>query len=353
MHASLDFLKDFPVGICIIDSNYHVKYWNKRLAVWVGIQMEDIIGKDLRDFFPHLREPHYKDRLDLLFEGGSAAFFSPLLHKALFTPVRPSNHDTHNTTAIARPDDTGEEHQIVFVIEDVSALSRRTKQLEKSNQQLREFTDVASHDLKAPLRRIRQALTFLRGELKDDLEEIPEKFMGIIANQAQDMEELLNALMLYSKAQSSSIKLAQYSVQKSLNKALSHLAVTIEETGTKITYDTLPKIKCDRDMMNLLFQNLISNSIKYTEADHPQIHITAEQQDENWLFCIEDNGIGIPDKYIKTVFQPFKRLHTTQEYPGTGIGLATCKNIIDRHNGKIWATSEPGKGSKFYFLIPA
>jgi chemotaxis family two-component system sensor kinase Cph1 len=165
------------------------------------------------------------------------------------------------------------------------------------------------------------------------------------------MHALIDDLLSLSRVTSKRVIIGPASVSKMLDRALENLEVTIKESRVLIEQDPLPSLAVDNTQIILLFQNLISNAIKFRSEEKPKIHIGAEQQKEYWLFNVTDNGIGFKQKYIDRIFLPFRRLHARERYPGTGIGLAICKKIVEQHGGTIWAKSEIGKGSTFYFTI--
>jgi light-regulated signal transduction histidine kinase (bacteriophytochrome) len=166
------------------------------------------------------------------------------------------------------------------------------------------------------------------------------------------MQNLIQDLLAYSRVTTKGNEFKDIKMEEALEQALVNLKMSIEENNANITHDPLPIITADYSQMIQLLQNLIGNSIKYRSDKIPEIHISAQEKDNDWIFSVEDNGIGIDPQYSDQVFQIFKRLHTNEEYKGTGIGLAITKRIIERHSGRIWVESELGKGSKFYFTIP-
>jgi light-regulated signal transduction histidine kinase (bacteriophytochrome) len=183
------------------------------------------------------------------------------------------------------------------------------------------------------------------------LDEDAQEFIYYAVDGAKRMQSLISDLLSYSRIKSRAKSMKNVDFQEIVERAKEHLKFMIEESEAEITYDELPTLKVDRGQMVQLIQNLINNSIKYND-NKPVIHISAEKQNSEWIFSVTDNGIGINAKYSERVFQIFQRLHTKREYSGTGIGLAICKKIIERHNGKIWVESEENNGATFYFSIP-
>ncbi len=224
-------------------------------------------------------------------------------------------------------------------------------ELERSNTELERFAYIASHDLKEPLRTIRSFTDLLSQRYRGKLDKEADEFIGFVQDGTGRMEQLIDDLLTYSRVSESKIPVP-VDCNKMLVRAIANLTVLIERKGGKVTFDPLPTLMMDDMNMELLFQNLINNGIKFHGEDPPRIHISARQTNEEWLFSISDNGIGIEEPHKEQIFQIFKRLHSRSEYAGTGIGLAICKKIIDILGGKIWVESEPGKGSVFFFTIP-
>ena len=228
----------------------------------------------------------------------------------------------------------------------------RTIELELSNKDLQQFAYVASHDLREPLRMISSFLQLLERRYKDRLDDDANEFIGFAVDGAKRLDYMINDLLEYSRVANSKREFSNVDVNKVLEQTILNLKSAIDDNGAEITYDPLPTIFGDEQLLILLFQNLISNSIKYRREEVPKINISVIKESNQYLFAIKDNGIGMSSEHIKKIFTIFQRLHTKEEYEGTGIGLAIAQKIVHQHAGEIWAESELGKGSTFYFMIP-
>lgn len=226
------------------------------------------------------------------------------------------------------------------------------QEFKRSNQELEQFAYVASHDLQEPLRAIAGYTQLLVYDYRDRLDETALVYADFIVDGAKRMQQLIEDLLAYSRVGIRGQEFAPTDCNAVLQQVLRNLQVAIADNQATITADPLPTVNGDRNQLVQLLQNLIGNAIKFHRDEPPQVYITAHQQDNDWLFQVQDNGIGIKPQYLERIFEVFKRLHTRREYPGTGIGLAICKKIATRHGGHIWATSEPGVGTTFYFTIP-
>jgi signal transduction histidine kinase len=231
-------------------------------------------------------------------------------------------------------------------------LKQLAAELERSNADLQQFAYAASHDLQAPLRVIAGFINLLGKRYKGRLDEKADEFIASTIDGVNRMSMLIKDLLEYARVDTQRKTFKPTDCASSLCEALSDLQKVIEESGASITYDSLPTVKADAVQLTSLFQNLISNAIKFRGDNLPEIHVSAVQNGDDWVFSVRDNGIGIDKKFAKKIFDVFERLHTREEYEGTGIGLAICKKIVERHGGKIWVESDPGKGSTFYFTIP-
>jgi signal transduction histidine kinase len=225
--------------------------------------------------------------------------------------------------------------------------------LSRSNQELEQFAYIASHDLQTPLRSITGFLDLLARRYGGKLGPEADEFISFAVQGAQRMHQLINDILAYSRVGTRGNPFEALESREPLARALENLQAEIEENRTEITHDELPMVTGDRNQLVQLLQNLIGNAIKYRKSEEPpRIHIAAVDRKTNWEFRVHDNGAGIDPQYSERIFQIFQRLHTAAEYPGTGIGLAICKKIVERHGGRIWVESEPGKGSVFYFTLP-
>jgi signal transduction histidine kinase/CBS domain-containing protein len=226
------------------------------------------------------------------------------------------------------------------------------QEFQRSNQELEQFAYVASHDLQEPLRAIAGYTQLLVNEYRDRLDETALEYADFIVDGAKRMQQLIQDLLTYSRVGTRGQEFAPTDCNAVLQQALQNLQVAIADNQATITAEPLPTVNGDRNQLVQLLQNLIGNAIKFHRDEPPHVYITAQKQDNDWLFQIQDNGIGIKPQYLERIFEVFKRLHTRREYPGTGIGLAICKKIATRHGGRIWAKSESGVGTIFYFTIP-
>ncbi|WP_424725032.1 PAS domain-containing sensor histidine kinase [Methanobacterium sp.] len=237
------------------------------------------------------------------------------------------------------------------LMETQDELMDTIKQLEISNKELKNFAYVTSHDLREPLRMITSFLQLLERRYYDQLDQDANDFIGYAVDGAKRLDLMINDILIYSKV-SKGRKLSEVDINNVIKKVYINLISSIEETDTEITYDSLPTLITDESLMIQLFQNLIANSIKYRGKEKPKIHISAKKEGNKHIFSVKDNGIGIDQKYVKKIYTIFKRLHTSEEYDGTGIGLAIVQKIVQQFGGEIWVESEVGKGSTFYFTIP-
>lgn len=249
---------------------------------------------------------------------------------------------------------TTEELQLsnMYLTNAQDELNETIKKLEISNSELEQFAYVASHDLQEPLRMISSFTQLLERKYKDELDKGALEYIAFTVDGAKRMQCLINDLLTYSRLTSDAEEFVEVNLDEVLDEALFNLKMEIKENMVVITREPLPHIFVDYSQMVQLFQNLIGNAIKYKSEKTPIIYIYGQEESENWLFKIEDNGIGIEPEYFERIFQIFRRLHTKDEYEGTGIGLSICKKIVERHGGQIWVESELGKGSTFCFTIP-
>lgn len=235
----------------------------------------------------------------------------------------------------------------------MAALAAKDEELQRSNTELEQFAYVASHDLQEPLRMVGSYTQLLSRRYKGKLDADADEFIAFAVDGVTRMQRLINDLLQYSRVGTKGREPEPTDSTVVLERALANLGMAIEDNKATVTHDPLPVVMADDRQLEQLFQNLVGNAIKFHGVEPPRIHIRAERSNGCWMFAVKDNGIGIEPQYFDRIFQVFQRLHTMKEYPGTGIGLAVCKKIVERHGGRIWVESEPGKGTSFQFTMPA
>jgi light-regulated signal transduction histidine kinase (bacteriophytochrome) len=230
-------------------------------------------------------------------------------------------------------------------------LNKTLGELELSNKELEQFAYVASHDLQEPLRKVRNFTELLAKRYKNHLDGKADKFIDYIVDGVIRMQGLISDLLSYSRLDTQGKELNLTDSTQVFAQVLDNMQIAIDKSGAKITHDPLPTVMADAMQLGQLFQNLIGNSIKFCDNGAIHIHIAAEKKNNECVFSVCDNGIGIEAEYAERIFEIFQRLHSQSDYPGTGIGLAICKKIVERHGGRIWMKSEPEKGATFYFTL--
>ncbi len=231
-------------------------------------------------------------------------------------------------------------------------LERTMAELARSNADLEQLAYVTSHDLQEPLHMVARYLHLLNRRYKGKLDSSADQFIGYALDGANRMKRLINDLLAYSRVDSEGKDFAPTNCEAIFDRALANLKAMVEASGAVVNHDALPSVMGDDSQLTQLFQNLIGNAIKFHGEEPPGVHVSAQKKENEWLLSVQDNGIGIDPEHSERVFMIFQRLHTEPDYPGTGIGLSICKKIVERHGGRIWVDSEPGKGSTFYFTIP-
>jgi signal transduction histidine kinase len=230
---------------------------------------------------------------------------------------------------------------------------RTLAELMRSNSELEQFAYVASHDLKEPLRKVRVYLQLLERRYHGQLDDEASQFIGHAVDAAERMQNLVQDLLAYARVGSRSKPVEAVDCALPFNEAVANLEAVIRDGDATVAHGPLPTVWADGAQLVQLFQNLLSNAVKFRSRQPPQVHVEAEPKDGEWLFAVRDNGIGIDPRFIDRLFVIFQRLHSQSEYPGTGIGLAICKKIVERHGGRIWVESKMGEGATFWFTLPA
>lgn len=231
-------------------------------------------------------------------------------------------------------------------------LAGKAEELARSNAELEQFAYVASHDLQEPLRMVASYTQLLARRYGGKLGTEADEFIGFAVDGAKRMQQLIQDLLSYSRVTTKGKALDLMPAEAACNLALGNLQETIKDSNAKVCVGPLPEVLADASQLTQLFQNLIGNAVKYRNERKPEIQVAAKSNRDHWVFSVQDNGIGIEPQYFERIFQMFQRLHTRKDYSGTGIGLAVCRKIVERHGGRIWVESQPGQGSTFLFTIP-
>lgn len=342
-------------SILRMDLNGVIQSWNAGAEKLYGYTEDEMIGQNIKSLTP----PEHESTISLLElaeqdqEQGSISTETVRMTKSgervhvliTISPVKDQSGDTIGYACIAR--------NIQARIEAEQQLRENTEELLKANADLKDFVYIASHDLQEPLRLITSYLNILHEDYGDKFDEDGLRYMGYTLESADRLQQLILDLLGYSRLTTSEAPLVKCNSAETIQAALDDLQLMVNNKSAEIIIDdNLPTLICDQTQLRLLFQNLISNSIKYSKEDEPpKIRISAKETDKKYQFTVEDNGIGFEAKHAERIFKVFRRLHARHKYEGTGIGLAICKKIVGRHGGKIWAESEVGKGSKFHFTI--
>jgi PAS domain S-box-containing protein len=232
-------------------------------------------------------------------------------------------------------------------------LERRAADLERSNAELERFAYVASHDLSEPLRMVSGFVSLLQTRYGDRLDDDAEEFMRYIVDGVDRMQALIRDLLTYSRVGRAPLELEAVAMGPLVERVLEGMQTSIDESDARIEVGDLPTVRGDAIQLSQLVQNLVANALKFTGDEPPVVRVSAAREGNEWAFAVADEGIGIDRQYDDRIFQVFQRLHAPNEYPGTGVGLAICRAIADRHGGRIWVESAPGEGSVFRFTLPA
>jgi len=240
---------------------------------------------------------------------------------------------------------------IAGIERDITTSKRAEAELRRSNAELEQFAYVASHDLQEPLRAMAGTVQLLQRRYQGQLDARADEIIAHSVAAVTRMQTLISDLLAFSRLARHGNPFAPTDCATVLSDVLAILEVAIAESGAVITHDALPEVMADASQLRQLLQNLLSNAIKFRSDDSLRIHVSARRDQNGWLFSVRDNGLGIEGQYFERIFEIFQRLHTRDEYPGTGIGLAVCKKIVERHGGRIWLESQAGEGATFHFTI--
>ncbi len=344
-----------PKGLCMLDTDLRYVRINQRLADINGASREAHIGKTIREMVPDLH-PETELRLRQVIETGLPVLDVELTAQA---PGKPGEVRTCLEQWCPYKDSRGKVLGLNIEVEDISerkkseaCLRQTSGELVRSNNDLEHFACVVSHELQEPLRMVTGFCGLLKERFDGKLDESAAQYLSLAVDGAQRMQALIQALLTYSRVGNPGEPALPIHMEDALRAALDTLKDSIGDAGARITAEPLPTVPGNALQLAQVFQNLIGNALKYRAKTAPEVHISAKREDRVWLISVRDNGMGFDPLDAGKIFTIFQRLHTREEYPGTGIGLAICKKIIDRHGGRIWADSLPGRGSTFFFTLP-
>lgn len=339
-------------GIWVIDSNARTTYVNQAMARMLGYEELEMFGRSLFDFMDEQAIQSANDNMELRRQGIAQRYEFRLKNQDgkdvwTYMSTSPVMDEKGNLLSSCT---------LVYNITERKEADRQmlqlTEDLKRSNEELEQFAYVASHDLQEPLRAVTSYTQLLADRYQGNLDEKADKYINYIVDGATRMQQLINDLLAYSRLGTRGQEFEPADCNAAVQQSLCNLQIAIAEKKAVITCDAMPTVMADESQLVQLFQNLIANSIKFCRQDIPLIDIAARRQENEWLFYVRDNGIGIAPEYADRIFIIFGRLHGRREYSGTGIGLAMCKRIVERHGGRIWVESQEGKGATFYFSIP-
>jgi PAS domain S-box-containing protein len=363
-----DLLEAAPDAMVVVNRQGVIVLVNTQAEQMFGYGREELLGKPIELLVPvALREAHAGHRDKYLADPqrrpmGSRMQLAALRKDGSGVPVEISLSPVETDDGklvIAAVRDVTERLRMEEIRREVdqrrateAALTLHAAELARSNADLEQFAYVASHDLQEPLRMVANYTQLLAKRYRGRLDQDADEFIGYVVDGAGRMHQLISDLLAYSRVGTRGKALGPIDCESLFVAVLGDLRLAIEQAGAVVTHDPLPTILGDSVQLGQLLQNLLMNAIKFRGAEPPRVHVAAERNGQDWEFSVRDNGIGIAPEHRERIFLIFQRLHTAAEYPGTGIGLAISKRIVERHSGRIWVDSNPGGGTTFYFTLP-
>ena len=349
-------LEAAPDAVVIVDAQGRIEMVNRQTEVLFGYPRAELLGQVVDMLLPErYRNRHRGDRADYTSAprtrpmGVGLELFGLRKDGSEF-PVEISLSPMHSSGGLL----------VISTVRDITGRKQAEERLKaiaadlaRSNAELEQFAYVASHDLQEPLRMVASYTQLLARRYEGKLDQDADEFIGFAVDGARRMQELINDLLTYSRAGTRPLQRQRVDTSRLVDQIVSDLTTSVEDSGAKVTRDQLPTLHGDPTQLRQVFQNLIANGLKFHRPGvPPEVHVAATHDGTMWTFRVSDNGIGIEPQYMERIFALFQRLHTRADYPGTGIGLAICKKIVERHGGRIWVESEPEHGTTFWFTLP-
>jgi PAS domain S-box-containing protein len=355
----VDGVKDY--AIFMLDQAGNVVSWNTGAQQIKGYRADEILGRHFSCFYPREDIDSGKPANELESAAANGAFEeegwrlrkdgSRFWASVIITALRDETGNLRGFAKVSR--DITKRMEAEAAEKKRATLELRAVELKRSSDELQQFAYIAAHDLQEPLRMVTRYMQLLSQHYKGLLDRDADEFIAHAADGAQRMQLLIRGLLAYCRVGATGKDLLETSSAAALEQALINLDEAVGGSSGIVTHDPLPTVTADDVQLTELFQNLIGNAIKYCRIDPPRVHVSAKKNGDNeWIFSIRDNGIGIDSQYFETIFHMYKRLHGPNEFSGVGIGLSVCKKIAERHNGRIWVESSPGNGSTFYVALP-
>jgi PAS domain S-box-containing protein len=345
------FLAHTPASVAMFDREMRYRLVSRRWLEEYDLGNRDIIGKSHYEIFPDIPQRWQEIHQRCLQGAVESCEEDPFVRadgrqEWIRWKINPWKGDRGEISGIIMDTNVITERK-----QAKEELQRLNEELSRSNRDLEMFAYVASHDLQEPLRAVNSYTQLLARKYQSHLDAKADKYIGYIVEGATRMQQLINDLLEFSRVGTRGKELVPTNCEVILKQVLANLRVAIAESHATITHTPLPTVLGDEIQLIQLLQNLIGNAIKFRREEPPHIHISAARQEKEWLFSVRDNGIGLEPEYFDRIFTIFQRLHSRSEYSGTGIGLAVCKKIVERHGGRIWVESELGVGTTFYFTL--
>jgi len=349
-------LEAAPDAMVVVNQGGEIVLLNVQAEKQFGYRADELVGQKVKNIIPQ----GFAERLIADGTRSAAEALAQQIGTGIELSGRRKDGSEFPIEIMLSPLENAEGILVTAAIRNISMrknadlhLVQKVEELNRSNEELQQFTYVASHDLQEPLRMVASYTQLLASRYKGKLDADADEFIDFAVDGCNRMQRLIQDLLAYSRSGTDGKAMQKRSSEDALNNALKNLIGTIAESGAVVTHDALPVITTDDTQLEQVFQNLVGNAIKYRGTEVPTVHISAARNGlDEWIFSVRDNGLGIEEQYFERIFILFQRLHGRTEFKGTGIGLAICKKIVEGLGGRIWVESQVGKGSTFYFALP-
>ena len=349
-------LEAAPDAMVVVNAAGEIVLLNVQAEKQFGYSRDELVGQQVKNIIPD----GFAERLIADGTRSAAEALAQQIGTGIELIARRKDGSQFPIEIMLSPLESVEGILVTAAIRDISErkeseehLVKTVGELKRSNEELQQFAYVSSHDLQEPLRMVASYTQLLAKRYRGRLDSDADEFIAFAVDGCNRMQGLIHDLLAYSRAGTNGKAFCEVSAEDALQGALTNLRITIKQSGAVVSHDSLPAIRTDETQLTQVFQNLVGNAIKYRSAELPRVHISATTNGDNeWIFSVSDNGLGIDPQYFERIFILFQRLHGRTEFEGTGIGLAICKKVVERLGGRIWVESQPEKGSTFYFALP-